>query len=369
MKLIKTYKFKLKLTKKQEKTCESWLDSCRNLYNLALSERIMVYEMRKKSVSKFDQYNQLPELKKQFPWFAEVYSDTIQEVLDRLDKTYQNFFRGGGFPKFSKKGQYNSFTFKRSFKVNEKTIKLPKIGEVKYFNSRPMLGTPKTATIIKEDNNWFICITSEYETPFETIEIDNQNSIGCDMGGIRFLALSNNTFIDSPEFQKPYEKELRILQRKLSRQKKGSNSREKTKLKIRKIYKKIFNQRLDFLHKTSTLLSNQYSAIYIEDLKLQKMQENGFSNVNKMMTDKSFGNFKILLSYKLKERGKYLGLVNPAYTSQTCNSCGTIDKKSRVSQSEFVCTSCGLITNADLNASKNILWEGISQNTKRKTLV
>lgn len=366
---MKTYKYKLKLTKTQEKTCDSWINSCRNLYNLALSERIMVYEMRKKLVSKYDQYNQLPLLKKQFPWFAEVYSDTIQEVLDRLDKTYQKFFRGGGFPKFSKKGEYNSFTFKRSFKVNKKTIKLPKIGEVKYFNSRNIIGTLKTATIIKEDNNWFICITAEYETLFEHIEIDNQNPIGCDMGGIRFLALSNNTFIDSPEFLKPFEKDLKLLQRKLSRQKKGSNSREKTKQKIRKINKKISNQRLDFLHKTSTNLSNTYSSIYIEDLKLQKMQQNGFSNVNKMMSDKSFGNFKILLSYKLKERGKHLGFINPAYTSQTCNYCGTIDKKSRLSQSEFVCTDCGNIDNSDLNASKNILWEGISQNTKRKTLV
>ena len=99
------------------------------------------------------------------------------------------------------------------------------------------------------------------------------------------------------------------------------------------------------------------------------MQQNGFSNINKMMSDKCFGNFKLLLSYKLKERGKHLGLVNPAYTSQTCNSCGTIDKKSRVSQAEFVCRSCGTIDNADLNASKIILSRGTTQSTKRKTLV
>jgi putative transposase len=369
MKLIKTYKYKLNLSNNQEKICNSWINSCRHLYNLALNERIMVYEMRKKSVSKYNQYNQLPELKKLFPWFGEVYSDTIQEVLDRLDKTYQNFFRGGGFPKFSKKGEYNSFTYKRSFKVNDKTIKLPKIGEVKYFNSRAITGKPKTATIIKEDNNWFICITAEYETPFETIEVDNQNSIGLDCGGVRFLALSNNTFIDSPAFKKPFEKELRVLQRKLSRQKKGSKTREKTKSKIRKINKKISNQRLDFLHKTSTNLSDNFSSVYMEDLNLQKMQQTGFSEVNKMMSDKSFGNFKLLLSYKLKERGKHLGLVNPAYTSQTYNACGTVDKKSRISQAEFVCTSCGTVENADLNASKIILRKGITAGTKRKTLV
>ena len=107
----------------------------------------------------------------------------------------------------------------------------------------------------------------------------------------------------------------------------------------------------------------------MEDLNLQKMQQNGFSNVNKMMVDKSFGNLKLLLSYKLKERGKHLGLINPAYTSQTCNACGTVDKKSRISQAEFVCTSCGFVENADILASKNILWQGMSQKAKRKTLV
>ena len=369
MKLMKTYKYKLKLTKKQENTCESWINTCRYIYNVALEERILAYQMRKKSVSKFDQYNQLPLIKKQFPFVSEVYSDTLGEVLDRLDKAYQSFFRGSGFPKFAKKGLYNSFTFKRHYKINEKTIKLPKIGEVKYFNSRNIIGVPKTATIIKEDNNWFICVIAEYETSFETIEIDNQNPIGLDMGATRFLALSNNTFIDAPLFLEDSLKFLRILQRKLSRQKKGSNSREKTKNKIKTLYKKISNQRLDFLHKISTDLSEEYSSLYMEDLKLQKMQQSHFTKTNRNMSDRGFGKLKLLLSYKFKERGKHLGLVNPAYTSQTCNSCLSVDKKSRLTQAEFVCTNCGIIENADLNASKNILREGISQNTKRKTKV
>lgn len=106
----------------------------------------------------------------------------------------------------------------------------------------------------------------------------------------------------------------------------------------------------------------------MEDLRLQKMQQSGYSNVNRGMLDKGFGQFKIFLSYKMKHRGKYLGLVNPAYTSQTCNDCGTIDKKSRLSQSEFVCTNCGNVSNADTNASKNIISKGITESTKRKPL-
>lgn len=369
MKLIKTYKFKLKPTKTQEKTFESWENTCRFLYNLSLTQRQMAYEMRKVSVSRFDQYNQLPELKREYTWISEVYSDVLQDVLDRVNITYQNFFRGAGYPKFAKKGQYNSFTFKRNYTIKDKVIKLPKIGEVKYYNSRTIQGTPKTATIIKEDSGWFICITVEYETSFDTITIDNQNAIGIDCGIVKSFTLSNESVIQAPNFLKPFERDIKLLQRKLSRQKKGSKSREKTKLKLRKLHKKISNTRLDFLHKTTTEFSNTYSAIYIEDLNLKKMQQSGISSVNKGMSNNGFSIFKLLLSYKLKERGKHLGLVNPAYTSQTFSSCGTVDKKSRVSQAEFVCTSCGLITNADENASKIIISKGITESTKRKTIV
>jgi putative transposase len=369
MELIKTYKYKLKLSNKQEKEMISWINSCRFIYNVALEERSTAYKELKHSVTKYDQYNQLPLLKKEFPFISNVYSDTLQETLDRVDKAYQTFFRGGGYPKFAKKGFYKSFTFKRHFTVEDTFIKLPKLGRVKYFNSRPIIGEVKTATVIREDNGWFICIVARTNNEIETIEVDNQNPVGIDMGAIRFAALSNNTFIDSPKFQDTFQKDLRVLQRKLSRQKKGSKSREKTKSKVRKIYKKIANQRLNFLHKTSTYLADTYSAIYIEDLKLQKMQQQGISFVNRAMSDKSFYSFRLLLDYKLKERGKHMGLVNPAYTSQMCSSCNVVDSKSRVSQSDFVCTSCGEVSNADINASKNIISKGITESTKRKTLV
>lgn len=365
---MKTYKFKLKPTDKQILRMDSWIHTCRNIYNVALQERVESYKVNKTSVSKYDQYNQLPQIKKDFDWVADVHSDVLQESLDRLEKSYKTFFRGGGFPKFAKRGEYKSFTFKRSVKVEDNKLKLPKLGKMKYFKSREIDGNIKTTTIVKEDNGWFICIVVEYQVPHDSIEVDNQNPIGLDCGATRFLALSNNTFINSPEFSKPFERELKVLQRKLSRQKRGSKTREKTKLKIRKINLKIRSKRLDFLHKTTTNLVKDYSAIYMEDLNLQKMQSNGLSEVNKRMSDKSFYTFKVLLSYKAKERNVHLGLVNPAYTSQTCSSCKTIDKKSRLSQSEFVCTNCGEISNADLNASKNILREGISQSTKREPL-
>lgn len=352
---MKTYKYKLQPTKRQEETFDSWLNTCRYMYNVALSERIMVYEMRKKSVSRYDQHNQLPEIKKQFPFVKEVHSHTMQEVLDRVDKSYQNFFNGAGFPKFAKKGFYKSFTFKRNIKVEQNTIKFPKIGEVKYYNSREIKGFVKTATLIKEVSGWYACITAEYESS-ENTNLENQE-VGIDVGIAHFATLSNGETIDTPLFLESSLKELRILNRKLSRQKRGSNSRGKTVIKLQKLHKKIANQRKDFLHKDSTKIANRFTACYIEDLKIQKMTTVN-SILSRRMMDSGFFMFKTFLQYKFKERGNYLGLINPAYTSQTCSSCGSVDKKSRLSQSEFVCTSCGHIENADLNAAKNILRVG-----------
>lgn len=363
---MKTYKFKLKPNKTQEKTFEKWVDTTRYLYNLALEERIIAYQSVKKSISKFDQYNQLPDIKQHFPWVADVYSDTLQEVLDRVDKSFKNFFRGNGFPKWAKKGFYSSFTFKRNFTIKEKTIKLPKIGEVKYFNSRSIKGNPKIATIKKEADGWYICVVVEY-TPEPKTTNDNQ-VVGVDLGIVQFATLSNGEVIANPKFLSKSLPKLKVLQRKLSRQVKGSNERTKTKKKLAKLHKKISNQRKDFLHKVSTDLVTKYSTIVIEDLNVSKMNSSVSSRLNRSISDVGFYNFRLFLQYKSKERCQELIIVNPAYTSQTCSSCGNIDKKSRKTQSKFKCVSCGFEINADLNASINILSRGTTQVTQSKPL-
>lgn len=366
MEHYKTYKFKLKPNKTQIQLINRCINTCRYVYNVALEERVLAYIMRGKSVSKFDQYNQLPELKNEFPWIGEVYSDTLQETLDRVDKAYKKFFKGSGFPKFAKKDFYNSFTFKRHYTVNEKTIKLPKIGKVKYLNSRYIQGVPKACDILKEGDSYFVCIMCKIDVA--EVTVNNSKPVGIDVGISKFAFLSNNTTIETPLFLQPKLNELRLLQRKLSRQVKGSASREKTKQQIRKLYRKITNSRTDFLHKESTKIADEFSACYIENLQLKNMVRLN-STIARKFSDSGFGTFKQLLIYKFKERGKHLGLVNPAYTSQTCSACYEVDKKSRVSQSEYVCTSCGHIDNADLNASKNIMRKGISQVTKAQALV
>lgn len=213
----------------------------------------------------------------------------------------------------------------RGTSLGKDHIKLPKIGKVKYFNSRTIVGKVKTATVVKEGKDYFVCIVAETEKS-EPI-VNNKKAVGIDVGIVTFAVLSDGNNVHSPFFLEPFLKQLRLLQRKLSRQKRDSKSRDKTKEQISKLYKKIANSRLDFLHKTSTTLANNYSAIYIEDLNLQKMHKTALGTLSRKLSDSGFGMLKEQLKYKMRERGKHLGLVNPAYTSQTCSECKVADKK------------------------------------------
>jgi len=364
-KVHKTYQFKLKPNKTQANIFHQWLGTCRYLYNSALEHRISYFKDTGEGVSKYDQYNELPQIKRELPFVAKVYSDVLQEVLDRIDKSYKLFFKGGGFPKFKNKYSYNSFTYKRNYKINENKVKLPKIGWVKFFNSRPIKGKPKTATLIFKNNSWFISIVCEQE--IQSKPIDDSQAVGIDVGIAKFAYLSDGSFIESPYFLEPNLGKLRLLQRKLSRQKKGSNSIEKTKRQISKLHNKIKNQRKDFLHKVSTNIEQFYSSCYVEDLKISNMTKLN-STLSRRMLDNGFYSFRLMLEYKFKHNSKHFLSVNPAYTSQMCSSCGAVDKKSRLSQSEYLCTNCGFVDNSDLNAAKNIRAKGISFGTKRKVL-
>ena len=348
--MILTIKYKLNPTKVQIETFKQWLGGNRYLYNVALEERITAYKSLGKSVTKYDQFNQLPQIKKEFLWMGEIFSQTLQNTLERLDIAYKGFFNGGGFPKFQKKDNYNSFTFPSKIKIVGNQIKLPKIGLVKFINHRPIPNC-KTATIIQSRNKWYVSITFEVQEP-STI-IDNSNSVGIDVGVVNHSTLSDGTMNKPNQFLEINLKQLRILNRKLSRQVKGSNSYLKTKKQLSKLHEKIANQRKDYNHKLSTNIVKKYSAIYVEDLKIANMIKLN-STLARRITDNAWFQFRSFLTYKCKLAGKHFKAVNPAYTSQKCSSCGDIDKKSRISQSEYCCTSCGYIDNADCNAAKNI---------------
>lgn len=379
MKLIKTYKYKLRPNPTQKVTFESWLGINRYLYNNALEHRITAYQSAKVSVSRFDQYNQLVVAKKEaeLSFLKQVHSEVLQETLDRVDKAFKSFYNGAGFPKFQGKRFYSSFTFKRSVEIKGNKIKLPKIGWVRFFNSRIFEGKIKYTTVVKELDDWYVCVCVE-QNPI--IRIDSQD-VGIDMGVARLATLSDGTFYENPKFVKQYAKEMRILQRKLARQVKDSKSREKTKRKITKLYQKIRRCRLDYTHKMTTEITSKYNVIYVEHLNLKGMTKSSKGNAEqhgKMVKQKSGLNRVLLdtcigitfnqLEYKTKFQSGTFLKVNPAYTSQKCSCCGHTSKNNRQSQELFLCEVCFFKANADDNASQNIISSGRTESRKRGAL-
>lgn len=358
--MIRTYKRKLILSKEQSKRIDSWIGCCRFVYNMALEIQIQSYKNHQRKLSKFELMRQLTEIKN-VEWIADVPSQSLQNVIERLDRSYDNFFRtfkkGGGFPKFSSKRKYKSILLK-SVKVQGNLITIPKIGSLRIFKDANIVGAPKTATIIKDVTGYFICIQCK-EVPVKFVS-ENQ-AIGLDMGLSHFCIDSNGGFISNPQHFKKYERQLRIENRSLSRKKKGSNSWKKQAKRLSRFHHKTSNVRKDFLHKQSTIIAKEYSNVYMEDLNVSGMVRN--KNLSKYILDAGWGMFRLMLEYKTN-----VVRVNPKNTSQICNECGVQDAASRVNQSEFICTSCGHSENADVNAAKNILSKGIALSRKREPL-
>lgn len=364
MTFIKTYKYKLKLNNSQTIRVDSWINTCRFIYNLALETKINAYKSGNITLSKFDLMKQLPELKA-YEWIKDVPCHSLQNVIERLDQAYDKFFKGGGFPKWAKKDSYNSIVFKE-VKLSNSSFKLPKIGEVKTFKDRLPEGKIKNATIVRKQNCYYLHVTSEVEP--ENLYPTNENQVvGLDMGITYFLVDSDGCFVENPHIFKSFERQLRIENRSLARKKKGSKSRELQKKKLIRLYAKIANTRKDFLDKVSTKYIRQNSVVVAEKLIVKNMIKFGY--LAKHISDVSWSSFFGMLSYKSKLYNKEFIQVNPAYTSQTCNLCGHVAKENRLSQSQFKCVSCGHEQNADFNAAKNILCEGITQNRQRNTFV
>ena len=235
MTITKTYKYKLKPTKGQQRQFVDWLGTCRFIHNIALEYKTVMYQEHDMSLSKYDLIKELTSVKKtkDFEWIKQVNSQVLQQVIIRLDKAFKSFFNGAGYPKFAKKYFYKSFTIPQHIKHINGKFKLPKLGLLNYFKNQTLEGTIKQATIIKEVDGWYICVMTKQGKEIIPINIKSKNqvsrSIGIDMGVSKVITLSNGSQIDNPKHLDTYKNKLRILQRKLSRQKKGSNNRTKTK--------------------------------------------------------------------------------------------------------------------------------------------
>ena len=362
--MIRTYTYKLYSNKRVESKFNKWLGICRYVYNVAKETKEVAYKEGVK-LSNYDLQKQLTEAKKALPWISDVSIGTLQGTMDRLDRSYQNFFSGRTkYPKWASKKTWNSFGFKQArvtttnpkgaLRQTDKGFRLPVFGEIKVFNNRPIDGDIKTAILIKKADGLYLNVVVEVE---DKVYCTNESQVGIDMGIKYFCVTSDAEFIDNPKFLAKQLKKLRVEQRKLSRKyKKGVKVQSKNFYKqanvVVRLYKKVTDARKDFLHKKITYLATNYSTVIHEDLEISRMV---MSEYSKHISDASWGTFFAMLSYKTK-----VIKVNPAYTSQTCSCCGHVAKENRKSQGKFKCASCGHTENADFNAAKNILKLGAS---------
>ncbi len=374
--MLKVVKVRLYPNKKQKQLIHKTFGSCRYVYNMLLDAKIKAYECGDNLLA-YELKKRLVPMKNAEggEFLKEVDSTALQNAVLKIDVAYKNFFRrvkqGGavGFPKFKSKHNSHQSYQSSTATIKNRKLKLPKIGEVKTkFHRGEIIGKVKTVTVSCEANQYFASINYE-DGKKEVIGTNNGKSLGIDVGVKVFAYTSENKPINPTKEHDLTEdiKKMIKAQKSLSQKKKGSANRAKAKMRLAKKHLKIKNKRNDFLHKISKELSEN-QTIKVEDLKIKNMSKqakgsienpnmraSAKSGLNRSIMQQSWGKFFELLEYKLKRNGGELIKVNPKHTSQKCSKCGHISKENRQTQAKFICKQCGYLTNADFNASVNIL--------------
>lgn len=375
--MIKSFQFRIYPNKNQTVGLIGTLNTCRFLYNNALAER--------KDQAKFNKlisdwqlfpwgtpewinyYNQQNELSKhKSDCQKQVHSQVLQNVLKRVERSFKNFFRGSGYPRFQGRNRYDSFTYPQSgFEITDNgKLKLSKIGEINIKQHREIEGKIKTCTIKRDVDQWYCSFSVEMdpEPPFEP----TGQSVGVDVGLKSLITLSNGEQVKPPKFLRQSEKKLAKAQRELSRKKKGSSNRNKQRIEVARIHRKIRNQRKDFTHKLSRTLVNTYDTIVFEKLQIKNMVKN--HHLAKSISDAGWGQLVDFTKSKAEYAGRVVKQVNPQKTSMECCMCGHVQKMP-LSQRTYDCPMCGNIMDRDENAAINIKSRGIGQGLAESTPV
>lgn len=347
----KTFKFRLYPTAQQEKTLDYWLYLCRKLYNAMLEQRQIAYQMRRR-VGWVTQANELPALKAEFPEYAQIGSHALQDVAKRLDKSFQRFFKGAGYPKFQGRNRYDSFTFpdQAGWKLKDGRLHITNCGSIKVRWSREIEGVIKTVTVKRRAGQWFVCFSCD-NVPAPSYPATDK-AVGIDLGIEALATTSDGERFENAKYLKRKLKHLRRLNRHLARQKnKQSNRRRKMVRQLQRLHLQIANQRADANHKASTALVKQNAVIVHEDISPKFMLAN--HKLAQAASDVGWTQFLTFLQSKAAAAGRKIIAVNPAYTSQTCSGCGVVRKK-QLSERWHEC-DCGTSLHRDHNAAINIL--------------
>jgi putative transposase len=376
MKRLQGFKFELMPNGAQQRDIRRFAGSCRFVFNKALA----LQQTNHQSGHRFIGYLAMAKLLTEWrhgaetPWLKDAPVHPLQHALKDLERAYQNFFaKRAGFPRFKRKGSGESFRYPdaKQFDIDQSNsrIKLPKLGWIRYRNSREILGTAKNITIRQSGGKCYASIQTEREVepPWPTAS----TAIGIDVGIARLATLSDGSFIAPLNSFKKHQQRLARYQRRMSRKAKFSNNWKKAKSKVQKVYTQIANSRRDFLHKSTTTISKNHALVCIEDLQVRNMsrcskgtsEQHGKrvrqkSGLNRAILDQGWAELRRQLEYKTQWAGGTLLAVPAHHTSQTCPCCGHVAAANRRTQAQFLCVECRHIANADVVGAINVLERG-----------
>lgn len=370
------FKFELMPNGKQARDMRRFAGSCRYVYNEALKLQKANHEAGHKFIGYVAMAKHLTQWRNssEKAWLKDAPVHPLQHALKDLERAYQNFFaKRAHFPQRKKKGHGDSFRYPdaKQFEIDppNSRIKLPKLGWIRFRNSREILGTAKNITVSQSAGKWFASIQTEREVE-QPVPIAT-SAVGIDVGIIRFATMSDGSFVAPLNSFKKHEKRLAKYQRRMSRKQKFSKNWHKAKRKVQQIHSTISNARKDFLHKTTAEISKNHALVAVEDLQVRNMSKSAAGNaekpgknvaaksgLNKAILDQGWFEFRRQLEYKLNWNGGMLVAVPPQYTSQTCPCCGHVAKENRQTQAKFKCVDCGYENNADVVGAMNILARG-----------
>jgi putative transposase len=374
MRRLQAFKYQLLPTGEQAREMRRFAGSCRFVFNKALALQQQRYERGEKKLG----YAGLCKLLTAWrnaadtPWLANAHSQALQQTLKDLERAYANFFaKRSALPRFKKKGQHDSFRFPQGVKLDQANSRLflPKLGWVRYRNSRRVLGAVSNVTVSLSAGKWYVSIQTEREV--EPPMPQARSAIGIDVGIARFATFSDGRFLAPLNSFKGHEAKLRRAQRAMSRKQKFSNNWKKAKLRVQRIHARIGNVRRDYLHKATTTISQNHALVCIEDLQVQNMSTSAAGTIdapgrhvrakrglNKAILDQGWFEFRRQLAYKLAWSGGWLIAVPPHHTSCTCPACGHVSADNRRTQARFACVKCGYANHADVVGAINVLRRG-----------
>ncbi len=351
MLIHKAFKYRVYPTPAQQARLARWDDALRFLWNLAHEQRLMALARTdKRYPTAFDQINELTPLRAELPWLADVPRNVASQLLVELDKAWSRCFkRLGRAPRWKKRGRdFLNFTepHPKTWRLDGDMVRFPKLGNLRAVMHRPLEGKPKGCTLSRDGDQWFVSVLCEIEIADPAPRV--APIVAIDRGIISTIADSDGRLVANPKHYEQAMRKLAHAQRAVSRRKKGSKNREKAKLRVARIHRKVRRQREHFLHVESARLAKSHGVVVIEKLNVAGMVK---GNCARGIADAGWSRFAEMLRYKLAWSGGTLVEVPAAYSSQTCSSCGCIDAASRRAE-RFCCTACGFVDHADLNAAK-----------------